>query len=63
MLELNKFKTNRTQLNESEVRELKFIQSNLEGAICILTYIKPKFKIWGLNHYLGWIRSFPLIKN
>ena len=48
MPELNKFKNQRTQLNKSEVREI--------GAICILIYINPKFKIWGLNHYLGWIR-------
>ena len=50
MPELNKLKTQRTQLNESDL-----FKSDLKDAICILTYIKPKFKIWGLNHSLGWI--------
>ena len=56
MPELNKFKTQRTQLNKSEVRELKFISIKLRGRNLHLTYIKPKLKFWGLNNYLGWIR-------
>ena len=33
MPELNKFKTQKTQSNESKISELKFISVNLEGAI------------------------------
>ena len=53
MPELSKLKTWRTQLNKSEVKGQNLFQSNLDSAIYILTYNKPKFKIWGPNHYLS----------
>ena len=56
MLELNKLETLKAQLNENEVKRTKIYFSQTQKVqFVFLTYIKPKFKIWGLNYYLGQI--------
>lgn len=42
MYELNKFETQKIQLNENKVKKLNEFQFNLEGVICILDFFKKK---------------------